>query len=184
MLRDKPLSKTDLGKGTPSGKVRAKTPHVVQETCGGASVSQSGKQGVVDFCLHESREGYTQGFTTGDVIRKLKAGLPVKEVDDLRRSLDLPMERLGAMLGISKATWHRRQQAGKLEPAESDRVVRYARLMGRAIAVLESEENARKWLNSPQVGLSGAVPLEYAETEVGCREVENLLGRIEYGVYS
>ena len=34
------------------------------------------------------------------------------------------------------------------------------------------------------VGLGGAIPLEYAETEVGAREVENLLGRIEYGVYS
>jgi uncharacterized protein (DUF2384 family) len=28
------------------------------------------------------------------------------------------------------------------------------------------------------------VPLDYAETEIGAREVENLLGRIEYGVYS
>jgi len=34
------------------------------------------------------------------------------------------------------------------------------------------------------VGLGGETPLEYAETEVGAREVEDLLGRIEYGVYS
>jgi len=26
--------------------------------------------------------------------------------------------------------------------------------------------------------------LEYAETEIGAREVDNLLGRIDYGVYS
>ena len=56
--------------------------------------------------------------------------------------------------------------------------------MGKAVEVMESEENARKWLASPQAGLGGAVPLEYAETEVGAREVEDLLGRIEYGVYS
>ena len=68
--------------------------------------------------------------------------------------------------------------------SESDRVVRFARLMGKAIKVMESEEAARKWLNSPQVGLGGALPLEYAATEVGAREVENLLSRIEYGVYS
>jgi putative toxin-antitoxin system antitoxin component (TIGR02293 family) len=88
------------------------------------------------------------------------------------------------MLGISKATLHRRKAAGRLDPAESDRVVRYARLMGRAIEVLESVESARQWLNAPQVGLGGAIPLEYAETEVGAREVEDLLGRIEFGVYS
>ena len=41
-----------------------------------------------------------------------------------------------------------------------------------------------KLVNSPQVGLGGAVPLDYAETELGAREVEDLLSRIEYGVYS
>jgi uncharacterized protein (DUF2384 family) len=39
-------------------------------------------------------------------------------------------------------------------------------------------------LKHPQYGLGGAVPLDYAETEVGAREVDNLLGRIDYGVYS
>jgi putative toxin-antitoxin system antitoxin component (TIGR02293 family) len=85
---------------------------------------------------------------------------------------------------MSKATYHRRKASGKLDPSESDRVVRYARLMGRAVEVLESEDSARAWLNSPQVGLGGAVPLDYAETELGAREVEDLLGRIEHGVYS
>jgi putative toxin-antitoxin system antitoxin component (TIGR02293 family) len=53
-----------------------------------------------------------------------------------------------------------------------------------AASVMESLDDGRRWLNSPQVGLGGAIPLEYAETEVGAREVEHLLGRIEYGVYS
>ena len=88
------------------------------------------------------------------------------------------------LLGISKATLHRRKHTGRLDAAESDRVVRFARLLGQAASVMESLENGRRWLTSPQVGLGGAIPLEYAETEVGAREVENLLGRIEYGVYS
>jgi putative toxin-antitoxin system antitoxin component (TIGR02293 family) len=94
------------------------------------------------------------------------------------------MDRLVPMLGISKATLHRRKLAGRLDAAESDRVVRFARLLGRAATVMESLESGRCWLMSPQVGLGGSVPLEYAETEVGAREVEDLLGRIEYGVYS
>ena len=106
------------------------------------------------------------------------------ELASLRASLDLPMDRLAPMLGISKATLHRRKAAGRLDPAESDRVLRFARLMGKAIEVLETEQNARSWLTSPQYGLGGAIPLEYAETEVGAREVEDLLGRISYGVYS
>jgi putative toxin-antitoxin system antitoxin component (TIGR02293 family) len=123
-------------------------------------------------------------LSSANIIRAIQAGLPIQELKDLQASLAVPMERLGPILGISKATLHRRQSGQRLGPVESDRVVRFAKLMGRAIEVLESEENARQWLTSPQFGLDGAVPLEYAETEVGAREVEDLLGRIEYGVYS
>ena len=118
------------------------------------------------------------------VVRRLEAGLPVRELVDLQNGLDLPMDKVSSLLGISKATLHRRKAAGRLDTSESDRVVRFARLLGKAVAVLEGEEPARQWLNSPQFGLGGAIPLEYARTEVVAREVENLLGRIEHGVYS
>jgi putative toxin-antitoxin system antitoxin component (TIGR02293 family) len=89
------------------------------------------------------------------------------------------------MLGISKATFHRKRgNASKLTPAVSDRVVRYASLLGQAFKVFEDFDSAKHWLNAPQFGLGGAAPLEYAKTEIGARDVENLLGRIEYGVYS
>jgi uncharacterized protein (DUF2384 family) len=37
---------------------------------------------------------------------------------------------------------------------------------------------------SPQPALGGATPIEVAQTELGSREIENLVGRIEHGVYS
>lgn len=141
--------------------------------------------GVVYSCIHgPSGKGSVPVLTASILIESLKTGLSVNELEALRSSLGLPMDRLAPMLGISKATLHRRKLAGRLDSAESDRVLRFARLMGTAIEVLETEENARSWLASSQYGLGGAVPLEYAETEVGAREVENLLGRIEHGVYS
>jgi putative toxin-antitoxin system antitoxin component (TIGR02293 family) len=124
-------------------------------------------------------------FTAANLVKALEVGLPVTELTDLQASLDVPVERLAPMLGISKATFHRRKGTGsKLNPAVSDRVVRFARLLGKAVKVFGDIDDAKQWLNSPQFGLGGAVPLDYAKTEVGAREVENLLGRIEYGVYS
>ena len=143
---------------------------------------KKGGGGVVGYCIHGPTGKET--FPPSRLVEVLRAGLPVSELNDLQATLAVPMEKLVPMLGISKATLHRRKAAGRLDQAESDRVLRFARLMGRAVEVLESEENARRWLTSPQFGLGGAVPLEYAETEVGAREVEDLLGRIEYGVYS
>jgi putative toxin-antitoxin system antitoxin component (TIGR02293 family) len=118
------------------------------------------------------------------VIGAVQAGLPFAEMEALRAGLDLPLDKLAPKLGLSKATLYRRKLEGRLTPAESDRVMRFARLLGRAVEVLEGEAAARHWLTRPQYGLGGAVPLDYAETEAGAREVENVLGRIEYGVYS
>jgi putative toxin-antitoxin system antitoxin component (TIGR02293 family) len=141
--------------------------------------------GVVNYYVHGASGGLmVSGFTPSGLIEVLRGGLPVQELDDLQASLGVSTETLFPILGISKATYHRRKVGGRLDLAESDRVVRFARLMGKAIEVFDSEESARQWLTSPQYGLGGAVPLEYAETEVGAREVEDLLGRIEYGVYS
>jgi putative toxin-antitoxin system antitoxin component (TIGR02293 family) len=141
--------------------------------------------GVVSGQIHSQQSNAAAvGLSPGELIEVIRVGLPVRELDVLQASLDVPMDKLAPMLGMSRATLHRRKAQGRLGPEESDRVLRYARLMGRAVEVMEGEEAARRWLTSPQVGLGGALPLDYAETEVGAREVEDLLGRIEYGVYS
>ena len=142
--------------------------------------------GIVSYYLHGRSEKLVHGdFTTANLVKVLEVGLPVTELTDLQAGLDVPAERLAPMLGISKATFHRRKGAGsKLKPSVSDRVVRFARLLGKAVQVFGDNQEAKRWLNSAQFGLGGAVPLDYARTEVGAREVENLLGRIEYGVYS
>jgi putative toxin-antitoxin system antitoxin component (TIGR02293 family) len=142
--------------------------------------------GVVKHYIQGSMKSITNvDFNPGHLIEVIEAGLPVTELTDLHTSLDVPSETLARMLGISKATFHRSKGPGRtLNPAVSDRVVRFARLLGKAVKVFGDMDDAKRWLNSPQFGLGGAVPLDYAKTEVGAREVENLLGRIEYGVYA
>lgn len=141
--------------------------------------------GVVNFFIHGTSITLAAAdFTTPKLVEVLKIGLPIRELDDLQASLAMPMEKLVPMLGISKATFHRRKIQGRLDQSESDRVVRLAKLLGKAAKVFGDLDDAKQWLNAPQFGLGGAVPLDYAQTEIGAREVENLLGRIEYGVYS
>ncbi len=145
--------------------------------------------GVVGYCVHGKSgavlsKGVHQMFAPSNLVQVVQAGLPMKELEDLQASLDVPMEKLASSLGISKATLHRRKASGKLAAGESDRVVRFARLLGQAVKVFGDMDDAKQWLNASQFGLGGAVPLDYAQTEVGAREVENLLGRIEHGVYS
>jgi len=119
-----------------------------------------------------------------ELIRKIQKGLRFTELETLQRYLDLPFEQLAAKLCISRSTLQRRKAAGRLSPNESDKVIRYSRLLHQAGDFFGDIEKARAWLKHPQYGLGGAVPLDYARTEAGAREVENLLGRMKYGVYS
>ena len=119
-----------------------------------------------------------------EMIRRIQKGLPFSDLKALQDSIDMPFEQLAAKLAISRSTLQRRKAAGRLSPDESDKVIRFSRLLEHAMNVFGDIDKARGWLKHPQYGLGGAVPLDYAETEIGAREVDNLLGRIDYGVYS
>ena len=119
-----------------------------------------------------------------ELIRRIQKGLSFSELKALQDSIDMPFEQLAAKLSISRSTLQRRKANGRLSPDESDKVMRFARLLDHATDVFGDVNKARAWLKFPQRGLGGAVPLDYAKTEIGAREVDNLLGRIDYGVYS
>jgi putative toxin-antitoxin system antitoxin component (TIGR02293 family) len=119
-----------------------------------------------------------------ELIRRIQKGLRFSDLKALQNSIDMPLEQLAAKLSISRSTLQRRKAAGRLSQDESDKIMRFSRLLEHATNVFGDIGKARAWLKHPQYGLGGAVPLEYAETEIGAREVDNLLGRIDYGVYS
>ncbi len=118
------------------------------------------------------------------LIRRIQRGLPFRELQQLQDRIDLPLEELAGKLAISRSTLQRRKAAGRLTAQESDKVVRFSRLLKQAADLFGSVERGRAWLKFPQRGLGGAVPLDYAQTEVGALEVERLLGRIQYSVYT
>jgi putative toxin-antitoxin system antitoxin component (TIGR02293 family) len=87
-------------------------------------------------------------------------------------------------MNLTPSTLARRKRNGVLSSEESDRLYRIAFLIERATQVLGTLEAAQRWLNTEKRALSGATPLVFAKTEPGAREVEDLLGRIEYGIPS
>jgi putative toxin-antitoxin system antitoxin component (TIGR02293 family) len=114
----------------------------------------------------------------------VRRGLPWKAIDNVKRELGLADEQLASYLGVSSKTLGRLRKGGRrhLNLVAGDRLYRLARIFAIAKDVLEGEEEARAWLRRPQIGLGNETPLELALTEAGAREVEDLLGRIEFGV--
>lgn len=119
------------------------------------------------------------------VAEHVERGLRFDSVERLRRQMDLSSKDMADLLQIKFRTFLRRKQEGRLHPDESDRVVRASRLFARAVDLFDGNAEAAKvWLLDPQRALGGAVPLEIARTEVGAREVELLIGRLEHGVFT
>lgn len=131
----------------------------------------------------EQARGYRK-MDTAEVVGRIQAGLPMVEFEALQALLGVTAEELAQHLAISRSTLARRRRSGRLSTEESDRLVRFARLFARVEEVVGLGAAARAWLGASARALGGVTPLVYAETEAGAREVENLLGRIEHGVFS
>lgn len=114
----------------------------------------------------------------------IEAGLERRVADQLRRHLQLSDGQWAHCLGVSTKTLQRQAKTGeeRLTPAQSDRLYRLARMVALAEEVFEDDDRARRWLHAAQRGLGERTPLDLVQTEAGAREVEDLLGRIEYGV--
>jgi len=115
-------------------------------------------------------------------VEEIRHGLPVAKFFELQERLGVGTAQLADVVGIPVRTLQRRKDEGRLTKEESDRLDRVSQLVGQAVGVFDSEEAGRDWLTRPQIGLAGFVPLDLADTGAGIREVENLLGRIDYGV--
>jgi putative toxin-antitoxin system antitoxin component (TIGR02293 family) len=121
---------------------------------------------------------------TTAIIAQIQKGLPVKAYTQLKLNLGATDKDMADILRIPTSTLSRRKKGKRFPFEESERVFRIARLYDRAVAVFGKEDLARKWLKDPAWALGDVSPLEYAKTELGAQEVENLLSRIDDGVFS
>jgi len=119
------------------------------------------------------------------LLRAIEHGFTYDTFEHLRENAGLSLEETAEWLQLAARTLVRRKQQGRFAADESDRLLRAARLLGRAIELFDGDSQAaREWLLTPQPALGNETPVTVARTELGAREVENLIGRIEHGVFS
>jgi len=119
------------------------------------------------------------------IFRRVENGLPLQAFVRFQRVTGVSVGDLAEAVAIKPRTLARRKQQGRLEPEESDRLLRLSRIFGKALELFEGDaEAARQWLATPQRGLGGERPMVLAKTDLGAREVEALVDRLEHGVLS
>src|SRR5208283_1830252 len=132
--------------------------------------------------------GASLGLGAGDtaqLIQQIERGFSFATLRTLAANSGLAIPLLASIVGIPERTLARRKTAGRLAPDESERLLRISNLFEKCVELFEGDVTAAAhWLTTPKKALNQETPLMYARTEFGAREAEDLIGRLEHGVFS
>ena len=120
-------------------------------------------------------------------IARARQGVAVAEAARIMHLWSIPVGAFAALLGVSERKWSRARGGGSdrlLSPVESDRLLRASRVFDHARAVFDNDQDAVAWFSTPSHALSGETPLSLMDTDAGVHQVDDVLTRIEFGVYA
>ena len=121
----------------------------------------------------------------GELIRQVERGFSFNTLRSMESHAGISVARIAAIIGIPERTLARRKTEGRLTSDESERLLLISRVFENAVDLFEGDDtNALKWLTTPKKAFENQTPLAYSRTELGAREVENLTGRLEHGIFS
>ncbi len=123
-------------------------------------------------------------YTPQQSISKSRDGVSKFRALKLAEMLNLTITELCSVLHISERTLQRYHEDDKLSVESSEKIIMLANLAKHGEEVFESLRNFNKWLKSKPEILNGETPLSYLDTAFGFQHIDNILGRIEHGVYS
>lgn len=138
-------------------------PHRIAEVMGGIAILGS---------AISSTEDLSRAVSSG--LPKMALRLTVKRASQGANDVSQLVYKI-----VPEATYKRRT---RLTPAESERTERLARVIATAEYVWDDQDSAHRWLHASHPELSGRTPLQNAMTELGARQVEELLDKIFYGL--
>lgn len=128
------------------------------------------------------RKAALSGF---ELIALSNEGLTRKSIESLIQYLGVSQKTFAeAILNISVKTIERKKDTDKLDKKISSHIIEVAKIIQHAGNVFEDTEKVIRWFNKPNKALNEMKPVELLDTFTGLQMVDDILGRIEEGVYS
>lgn len=116
-----------------------------------------------------------------DLVRE---GVSKKDLESLKIKANLDYDKLSTLLSTTRATLINKKGTDNFSTSLSERIVSIADLYSYGFEVFEDKAKFNKWVFSPNKALGGKLPFELLDNQFGREEVKNVIGRIDYGVYS
>ena len=135
----------------------------------------------------EDKTMYVSGVTTLTPIEKMQMaekGVNKIYLERLKNMTNLDYHRLAGALAVTRATLINKKKEEKFNAALSERIVGLTDIYDYGFKVFEDKEKFNRWMVVPNKALGGKAPFDIIHSQFGREEIKNILGRIEYGVYS
>lgn len=123
-------------------------------------------------------------MTPVEKMEMFRSGISKKKLETLKQKTNLDYDRLSTLLSTTRATLINKKGSEPFGAALSERIVSIADVYSYGFEVFEDEATFNQWVIRPNLALGGKQPFELLDNQFGREEVKNLIGRIEYGVYS
>lgn len=123
-------------------------------------------------------------MTPFEKMKKLQDGLSKADLEKLKFRTELDYDKLSKALSVTRATLINKKGVQKYSYAVGERILGLADIYSYGYKVFEDESKFKNWMFRPNQALGGRIPYDLIDNQFGREEVKNLIGRIEYGVYS
>ncbi|GGM99503.1 hypothetical protein GCM10010967_36830 [Dyadobacter beijingensis] len=126
-------------------------------------------------------ESQMTSFQKIDMIRR---GISKNDFEGFKNKTGLDYDQLANALSVARATLINKKGDEKFNQSLSERIVSLADIYSYGYEVFEDVERFNSWVFRPNKALGGQRPFDFLDNQFGREEVKNLIGRIDYGVYS
>lgn len=123
-------------------------------------------------------------LSTFEKMHIVRDGVSKKDLELLKSKADLDYTMLAKALSVTRATLINKKRGEKFNSGLSEKILGMADLYSYGFEVFENENLFNQWMARPNKALGGQVPYDLIDNQFGREEVKNLIGRIDYGIYS
>lgn len=202
-LKNSPRKQAPAKKSPKSARIKdypadAPAPGLLQEgdVAYGRAASVSPRQGT------GSRKSTVGFFSSGTVILSdisdkpeshmtplekmdiARTGISKKALETLKEKTELDYDKLAVALAVTRATLINKKGDEKFNTSLSERIIDLANIYSYGYEVFEDVTRFNQWMFRPNRALGGQSPYDLIDNQFGREEIRDIIGRIDYGVYS
>lgn len=122
-------------------------------------------------------------LTPLDFVELSRKGISMKVLKKIQEFTSLSSKEIAQILPVSERQLVRYSKDHILRKDISAHLIQIVKLFDKGYDVF-SEDKFQRWIRSAIIVLNDKRPIDFMDTPIGINMLEDILGRIEHGVYS